>query len=83
MSRAWYTYSGTGSPTLPENYFYSFGTPFCNSGRRVCAIYGVYGGPWPFYISFNIQNYIAAGMSTGLAQPMFPIGAKKYVYFLP
>lgn len=83
MARAWYSYTRTGSPTLPENYIYSFVAPTCNAGRIVCAIYGRYGGAWPAFISTNIQTYIATGQATGLAQPSSPAGAKKYVYFLP
>lgn len=79
MERAWFSYTRNGSPTLPENYIYTTLKPTCTSGRVVCAIYAPYiGGVNPFYISFNLQNYIA----TGVAQPLGP-WAKRFVYFLP
>lgn len=83
MSRAWYYYTRSGHPCLPENYIYSPAKPTCNSGRIVCAVYALYCGINPCLISTNLCTYIAILQATGLAQPSQPVGAKKYVYGLP
>lgn len=83
MSRAWYSYQRNNPTNLPESYIYSTSKPTCNTGRIVCSIYALYAGLNPLTVSSNLQSYIAAGQSTGLAQPSTPVGAKKFVYLLP
>lgn len=84
MSRAWYSYLGTGNVLAVTSYTYSTAKPTCINGRVVCAIYSRYiGALSPGAFSQNLITYIAAGRATGLPQPATPVGSKKYVYFLP
>jgi len=84
MSRAWFSYVGTGNVLSPANYIVTPAKPTCINGRIVCAIYGrPIGALSPGAFSENLLTYIAAGRATGLPQPATPIGAKKYVYLLP
>jgi hypothetical protein len=84
MSRAWFSYLGTGNVLAPASYTYTPVAPTCINGRIVCAIYSQnIGALSPGAFSQNLITYIAAGRATGLPQPMSPIGSKKYVYFLP
>jgi len=84
MSRAWFSYLGTGNVLAPVNYTLSTAAPTCINGRIVCAIYGQnIGALSPGGLSENLILYIATGRATGLPQPATPIGSKKYVYFLP
>ena len=84
MARAWYSYEGTGSKFLPDNYIFTPLPPTCINGRILCSIYAPIGENLkPANISPNIVTYIGAGISSGIAQPIAPNGAKRYVYFLP
>jgi len=83
MARRWYSYIVPDSdPRLSSNYqLIKHGFPTCISGTRLCAIYSPEGGPFPFSpISQNLQDYIAAALATGFAQPDFPDGSKFFVY---
>jgi len=84
MARAWYSYTGQGSVLFPDNYAYSSSSPTCINGRTVCAVYALYNGTLtPTIISNNLAVYISSGITTGLPQPITPVGTKRYVYFLP
>lgn len=84
MSRAWFSYPGTGNIQSPLSYTLSKDKPTCINGRIVCAVYGQNRGSLiPGNFSNNLLIYIATGRATGLPQPSTPIGSKKYVYFLP
>ena len=84
MARAWYSYEGTGSKFLPDNYIYTPLPPTCINGRILCSINARVGQNLrPDAISPNITAYIGAGISSGVAQPIRPVGTKIYVYFLP
>jgi hypothetical protein len=84
MSRAWFSYLGTGNVLAPASYTLSNDPPTCINGRLVCAIYSTnIGALTPGGLSENLLKYIATGRATGLPQPATPIGTKKYVYFLP
>ncbi|MBB6501663.1 hypothetical protein [Pedobacter cryoconitis] len=81
MANAWYTYNGTGDPTLASSYSKLTGKPICLSGTVVCAIYAPAGGLFPFSpLSANILCYIDDGLSTLVPQPQLPAGTKYFVY---
>lgn len=80
MARAWYAYVGDGAINQPANYIYISLKPLCRNGCDLCAIYACYGGFNPCEISENLQLYIANALATCIAQPQYPIFAKKYVY---
>ncbi|WP_158797428.1 hypothetical protein [Pedobacter sp. L105] len=77
--KRWYNYTG-GDPTLPVDWLYSPAGPLCLNGFSVCAIYVCYAGAHPSVITFKLQNYIAAVLSTGVAQPTSVTGAKLFAY---
>ena len=84
MSRAWFSYLGSGNTSNPLSYIISKDKPTCINGRLVCAIYAQKGSTLtPGNFSNNLLTYIATGRATGLPQPATPIGSKRYVYFLP
>ena len=83
MARHWYAYIVPNSdPRLSSNYqLIKNGGPTCISGNQLCAIYSPEGGLFPFSpLSQNLQDYIAAALATGIAQPDFPEGSKFFVY---
>jgi hypothetical protein len=81
MPRVWYSYDGTGDPTLASNYLPVTVTPGCENGTQVCAIYAFNGGTNPTApLSANLRRYIANALATNLSQPQIPVNAKKYVY---
>lgn len=84
MARAWYSYEGTGSKFLPDNYIFTPLSPTCINGRILCSVYANVGANLrPREISTNLTAYIGAGISSGIAQPIAPLGTKIFVYFLP
>lgn len=82
MARSWYVYNNTGDPQLPYSFILSTQKPNCLNGFVVCAIYATDGNPVLTSLSINIQNYVAAGLVTGIAQPQGS-SIKKYVYMKP
>lgn len=88
MARAWYAYTNTGSdPLLASSYRLVTVSPSCLNGIAPCAIYVTYVGDRPQIgtspispLTRNIQSYIANGLVSFIAQPVFPEGTKKYVY---
>jgi len=85
MARYWYAYIIPGTdPRLSSSYQLlkiNSGTPRCVSGTQLCAINAPEGGPFPFSpLSQNLQDYIAAALANGIAQPEFPEGSRLYVY---
>jgi hypothetical protein len=80
MPRCWYAYVGSGDPTLAANYAFSGVTPGCINGSTVCAIYAPACGSTPTApLSANMRRYIAAGLSTYVAQPQV-LGDKFFVH---
>ena len=72
----WYTYQGSGDPSLPGNYyiFIPFGSntaPSCTTGGYLCAIF-TDGGDYPYTISQNIRNYTTKGLADYTPQPNMP-----------
>lgn len=78
-SRRWFAYQG-GNVTLPSSYLYTPVTPTCVNGINLCSIYAIYTNAGaPSVITANLQHYIAAVTSTGVAQPS-AAGQKPYAY---
>jgi len=85
MPRTWYAYLGgpLGDARLPANYGLTDRKPACNGGRTICAIYAFNGDISPTTpLSVNLLLYIANSRVSGVAEPQFPPGAKKYVYLI-
>lgn len=83
--RCWYAWlPGTNpSPLLNTNWRrLSPGIkPTCVNGPVLCAIYAPACGINPTSpFSANLQQYIADGLVTSLAQPQMPAGSKFYLY---
>ena len=82
MARTWYSYNGTGDPTLISSYNLSPVKPTCINGPRICAIYAYNGGPNPTVLSARLRTYIMNVLASPVAQPETP-GAKRYLYSKP
>ena len=81
MANAWYSYIGTGDPTVASNYSKIVGKPGCLNGATVCTIYAPSGGRTPVSpLPSNILTYIANGKAQLVAQPQLPGGSKLFVY---
>lgn len=82
MANFWYSYKGTGDPTLSTNYALLKNVkPGCLNGVQICNIYVPGGGASPLApLPSNIQNYIAAALSSQIAEPQIPAGTKFFVY---
>lgn len=84
MARYWYSYIGTGDPTVGFNYRLITVKPGCLNGNVICAIYALAGDGFPKTpLSINIQQYISNALGTLVAQPQDSGRAKKYVYLKP
>ncbi|MBB5647384.1 hypothetical protein HDE70_003706 [Pedobacter cryoconitis] len=90
MSRLWYAYMGSGSYSDPHSYTRSVVTPTCRNGAHLCAVFATEGptvgcppgpGPYPLFISTNIQSYIASGLVQIIPTPQPPPPDVAYVYF--
>jgi hypothetical protein len=80
MSRFWFSYDTVHSPFLPSSYKRQISTPGCINGPVICAIYARGFGEQPEFISDNLRQYIADGLSNYVAEPATPPGSKFYVY---
>lgn len=77
--RAWYIYDPSSGPVdQPGVYFKANYKPTCRNGSQICAIYAEDSGDYLNFVSDNLLQYIADGLSTGLAQPLGNV--KKYIY---
>ena len=82
----WFSFNGTGNPTLPTSYIY---TPTlvasCSNTivKKVCQIYSLYSTSGPI-LSSALLTYISNAVSVGGPQPSPTAPAiKKYVYVRP
>lgn len=80
MSRFWFSYDNIHNPFLPSSYRRQTLAPGCINGPIMCAIYAQGFGDHPEFLSDNLREYIAAGLSNTVAEPAFPPGSKFYVY---
>ena len=83
MAKAWYSYVAgtTGDPLIAGNYRKMSNKPGCVNGPFICAIYVEDGDETPLSpLNPRIARYIIDGLANGVAEPQFPIGAKKCVY---
>ena len=83
MARSWYNFVGgpTGDPRLSSDYSIITIKPSCLSGANLCVIYAPSGDISPITpLSINLLNYISNARVSGVPEPQFPTGAKKFVY---
>lgn len=81
MNKSWYTFIGNSDPFLTSNYLRITVKHSCLCGEKICAIYADGDSLNPNApLSYNIQSYIKAALTTGEIQPSSPACSKKYVY---
>lgn len=84
MARCWYGFldgGGNFSPLDSSKYFKTSIAFGCLIGTKICTVYVPDCDWYPSsFFSTNLQNYISNALISGIPQPTFPIGAKKYVY---
>jgi len=84
MAKYWFSYVGTGDPTIAFNYRLMTIKPGCLNGNSVCSIYAESSDGFPHVpLSKNVQQYITNALGSLLAQPQDSGAAKKYVYMKP
>ncbi|MBB5637826.1 hypothetical protein HDF26_000845 [Pedobacter cryoconitis] len=81
-NKAWYAYDGIGDPYHAASYRKITQKLKCENGKHICAIFAGHGDINPFSpLSANIQQYIANGLVSGLAQPPhYKKHSQYYVY---
>jgi len=81
MARAWYVFMGGDDPLLSSRYIKIRSKPTCLCGDIICAIYAPDNGlRLAAPLSEHLCDYIKKALSTGMIQPEYPFGSKKYVY---
>ena len=81
MSRFWYSYDAVGDPFALSSYRRQTRMPGCLNGPIICSILAPGGDIYPSHLSNNMQQYIADGLASTIAEPSLPPGSKIYVYF--